>query len=140
MTYCIRMKIWATAICLSVASGTLHGAPPKSPKHGPSIPPIALSQRADATSSPLIDGPLHLSDFPNMQPRPDLRVKLASVSNFIQNQPVDGQPATEATVVWSAHTLSTLYFVFICHDRHPNLIRGHLARRENILSDDSVAI
>ena len=69
-----------------------------------------------------------------------MRDKLAHVSNFIQNAPFDGQPATEKTEVWMAHTKSTLYFVFICHDRHPDLIRGHLARRENILNDDGVAV
>ena len=75
-----------------------------------------------------------------MQPRADLRDKLAHVSDFIQNAPFDGQPATEKTEVWMAHTKSTLYFVFICYDRHPELIRGHLARRENILNDDGVAV
>jgi len=39
-----------------------------------------------------------------------------------------------------AHSHTTLYFVFICHDRHPELIRGHLARRENILNDDIVTV
>ena len=39
-----------------------------------------------------------------------------------------------------ARTDSTLYFVFICHDRRVNLIRGHLARREGIISDDGVTV
>ena len=89
---------------------------------------------------PLIDHPLHLSDFLDMQPRAGLRDKLSVVSGFIQNAPFDGRPATEKTEVWMAHTKSTLYFVFICYDRHPELIRGHLARRENILKDDYVTV
>jgi hypothetical protein len=101
--------------------------------------PATAAQRVDVTVPLIADG-LRLSDFPNMEPRPDLRDKLGEVKDFIQNSPFDGQPATEKTEVWMAHTKTTLYFVFICHDRHPGLIRGHLARRENILNDDNVSV
>lgn len=89
---------------------------------------------------PLLDKPLQLSDFVGMEPRPDLRDKLAKASNFIQQQPRDGEPATEKTEVWMGRTATTLYFVFICYDHSPALIRGHLARRENILNDDNVTV
>jgi len=89
---------------------------------------------------PLIDQALHLSDFPNMKPRGDLAGKLASVSDFTQRAPIDGEPATEKTEVWMAYSKTTLYFVFICHDSHPTLIREHLARRENIFFDDTVSV
>jgi hypothetical protein len=93
-----------------------------------------------AATVPLIGQPLRLDDFPDMQPRPDLRAQLGNVSGFIQSTPSDGQHATEATEVWLAHTKSTLYAVFLCFDSHPSLIRTHLARRENILNDDNVTI
>ncbi len=89
---------------------------------------------------PLITEALRLSDFANGVPRPELNGKLTQVSNFIQQVPNDGQPATEKTEVWLAHTKATLYVVFICHDRHPSDIRGHLARRENLLNDDYVSV
>ncbi len=89
---------------------------------------------------PLIDEPLRLSDFTAMQPTEDLRKKLGHVENFIQNQPKDGERATEKTEVWMGHTKSALYFVFLCFDSHPELIRSHLARRENILKDDVVSV
>ena len=89
---------------------------------------------------PLLEQPLRLSDFTGMHPREDLRAKLGHVEHFIQNQPADGQPATEKTEVWMGHTQAALYFVFLCFDRHPELIRSHLARRENILKDDSVTL
>ncbi|MGD0547328.1 MAG: carbohydrate binding family 9 domain-containing protein, partial [Terracidiphilus sp.] len=44
------------------------------------------------------------------------------------------------TEVWLGYTKSTFYLVFICYDHHANLIRGHLARRENILNDDNVSV
>jgi hypothetical protein len=100
---------------------------------------VAAAQQTVVTV-PLIAEALRLSDFPHMEPRPELQGNLGEVTGFIQNSPNDGQPATEKTEVWMAHTKSTLYFVFICHDRHPELIRGHLARRENILNDDFVSV
>src|SRR5271157_241707 len=103
----------------------------------------AEAQQARLSNSlkvPLIDKGLHLSDFAGMEPRPDLKDKLLRISGFIQNVPHDGQPATEETEVWMGYTKSDIYFVFICRDRHPDLIRGHLARRENILKDDYVTV
>jgi hypothetical protein len=114
---------------------------------------IALSNRQVATQAeaqkaqpasglrvPLIADKLRLSDFAGMQPRPELKDKLLKISGFIQNTPHDGQPATEETEVWLGYTKSAIYFVFVCHDHHPELIRGHLARRENILNDDNVHV
>ena len=89
---------------------------------------------------PLIAQPLRLEDFPDMQPRLDLRDKLGHVSGFIQSTPSDGQHATEATEVWVGHTKTTFYAVFLCFDSHPSLIRTHLARRENLLNDDNVTV
>jgi len=89
---------------------------------------------------PLIEKGLRLSDFAGMEPRPDLKDKLLKISGFIQNTPHDGEPGSEETEVWLGYTKSAIYFVFICHDRHPELIRGHLARRENNLNDDNVTV
>jgi len=89
---------------------------------------------------PLLSAAIHLSDFSEMQPRQEVRNQLVEVRDFIQNIPRDGEPETEKTEVWMGHTRTTLYFVFICHDHRPGEIRGHLARRENILTDDNVAV
>ncbi len=132
------MKTWASIgfLCLicagSCAAASRNGKRPE--LIAPATPP-----RTDV-AIPRIDQPLHLADFANMEPRATLRSKLSMVSDFIQNSPVDGQLATERTEVWMAHTHSSLYFIFICYDRHPELIRSHLARRENILNDDMVTV
>jgi hypothetical protein len=89
---------------------------------------------------PMLPGDIHLSDFADMQPRADLRDHLAQVTNLIQQLPRDGEPATEKTEIWMGRTSTHLYFVFICYDHAPGLIRHHLARRENILNDDYVAV
>lgn len=101
--------------------------------------PVKTQPVAD-TKVPLLDHPLSLADFPGMEPRADLKQKLAHLTGFIQNQPTDGAPATERTEVWLGRTNTALYIVFICWDGHPELIRSHLARRENILKDDYVTV
>jgi hypothetical protein len=115
-----------------------------SPLHAISRPTRAEQEaqlKATTTRSvPVVEKPLHLSDFAGMKPTAALQDKLLHITGFIQNSPHDGEPATEATEVWIARTNTEIDFVFICHDRTPNLIRGHLARRENILKDDNVAV
>lgn len=104
--------------------------------------PNALPKPVAATdqSVPLLEHGLRLADFAGMQPRPELKARLTEVDSFIQSSPVDGMPATEKTVAWFGYTSSTLYVVFACYDRTPALIRGHLTRRENIMSDDNVQV
>lgn len=133
------MKIWASALCLCLACGSLQADSPSKAKKAAGSS-MAMAQPIRTATIPLIEQPLRLSDFAGMRPRTDLRARLSEVSNFIQNAPVDGHAATEKTQVWMARTTSTLYFVFLCFDRHPDLIRSHLARRENILNDDGVAV
>ena len=98
------------------------------------------SQPLPDAKVPLLSGPISLRDFPDMEPREGLKDQLGYATQFIQYEPVDGAPGTERTDVYLGHTKTTLYIVFVCFDRHPELIRTHLARRENILSDDFVSV
>lgn len=109
-------------------------------KPTPVTPEPPKPQRPSDFKVPLLDEGLKLSDFEGMEPRSGLKDKLAAVAGFVQNTPKDGEPASEQTDVWIGHTRSTIYFVFICHDRTPASIRGHLARRENVSGDDSVSV
>ena len=128
----------ALALCLALAGGAALPAQSGKPAVAQAAAPKA-QPRSDYRV-PLVTEGLRLSDFAGMEPRAELKSKLLEISGFIQNTPSDGKPATEETEVWLAHTKSTLYFVFICHDRQPGLIRGHLARRENVLKDDNVSV
>ncbi len=133
----VRALTLALGLCL--APGSLYGATKTNEQAIVSRLPAEVSGLTDVWV-PRIEEGLHLADFPNMEPSVDLRRKLTMVSNLIQNAPADGEPATEKTEVWMARTESALYFVFICHDRHPGSIRGQLARRENIFNDDTVTV
>ncbi len=85
-----------------------------------------------------------MSDFTaspeKMEPSPGLAAQLTHIRDFTQSNPEDGKPATEQTEVWLGRTTAALYFVFVCHDHHPEAIRTHLARRENILKDDLASV
>jgi hypothetical protein len=125
-------------MCLAMVAFNASMAQTNKPAVIPAQPPKAPS--SGGYRVPLIAEGLRLSDFAGMKPRPELKDKLLKITGFIQNSPSDGKPATEETEVWLGYTKSAFYLVFICYDHHANLIRGHLARRENILNDDNVSV
>ena len=138
-----KRQLAALAGCLAVcglASAQVDQQTQPKPTVVPATPAQSMTTRTSDAKVPLIDGPLKLQDFAGMEPRADLRDKLTRLHDFIQNAPKDGAPATEKTEVWLGRTNSTLYIVFLCFDSHPELIRSHLARRENILKDDYVTV
>lgn len=61
------------------------------------------------------------------------------VTEFRQRNPGDGVPAGHPTSVSLAYDSKNLYVGFVCGD-DPAQIRAHLARREDILADDAVAV
>src|SRR5258708_5902008 len=127
--------IWGLLLSAIIVPASAQG---NKPAAVPAQPPNV--QAPTDVKVPLLSAGIHLSDFSAMQPRTELRGQLAEVRDFIQNTPRDGEPATEKTEVWMGHTKTTLYFVFVCYDHRPGEIRGHLARRENILKDDNVSV
>jgi len=134
----MKLAAWCAVVCLGTAAWAASATQNGKPQAMPALPPPA--QPSGQYKVPLIAEGLRLADFARMAPRPELQDKLLHISGFIQNAPRDGQPATEATEVWLGHTKSALYLVFICHDHKPAEIRGHLARRENVLNDDNVSV
>ena len=134
----MRRKAFGLVVCLAMVA--LNASAKQSNK--PAVTPAesAKAQPPIRYNVPLLAEGLQLSDFAGMKPRPKLKDKLLKITGFIQNSPSDGKPATEETEVWLGYTKSTFYLVFICYDHHADLIRGHLARRENILNDDNVSV
>lgn len=133
------MKLLSPGIVLCLAYFATVASAKQTTKPAES-PTTAVQKITNEARVPLLSDGLHLADFVDMQPKPDLREKLTKISGFIQNSPHDGEAATQKTEVWMGHTLSTLYFVFVCYDDHATEIRGHLARRENVQTDDNVLV
>src|SRR2546421_1212309 len=74
-----------------------------------------------------------LEDFLENHPR---EAEL-TVTDFRQNSPGDGTPATELTTVYLSYDDKDLYVAFLCQDEAGE-IRAHLSKREASDQDDGV--
>src|SRR5437762_4772317 len=62
-----------------------------------------------------------------------------AVSDFRQREPGDGTPVSQATTAYLSYDDANLYVVFVCRD-DPTKVRGSVARREEIGTDDQVVL
>jgi Domain of unknown function (DUF5916) len=62
-----------------------------------------------------------------------------TVTDFRQNIPGDGTPATESTTAYLSYDDKNLYVAFACHDE-PGEVRAHLSKREASDQDDGVGV
>jgi hypothetical protein len=76
-----------------------------------------------------------LEDFLENHPR---EAEL-TVTDFRQNIPGDGTPATESTTAYLSYDDKNLYVAFACHDE-PGEVRAHLSKREASDQDDGVGV
>ncbi len=60
----------------------------------------------------------------------------AGFTGFIQSEPLDGEPATEKTVVWVGYDSSHLYIAARLYDSEPEKIITRLGRRDDELESD----
>jgi hypothetical protein len=134
----MKLAALAVVVCMGMIACAASLAQSNKPAGPPAQVPQAQPKREYRV--PLLSEGLKLSDFAGMKPRPELQDRLLKITGFIQNSPSDGKPASEETEVWMGYTKSTIYLVFICYDHHADQIRGHLARREKITSDDNVSV
>ena len=75
-----------------------------------------------------------------MQPSPALAGKMSKIDGFIQQNPKDGAPASQPTIVYLGYTDKKIYLVFVAFDNRPDLVRARVTRRENIYDDDRVQV
>jgi hypothetical protein len=93
---------------------------------------VASAARLHAQGSlalPRVSHPPQIEDFSQLAPQGAAR-ELARVGEFIQQQPSDGQPATQRTEAYLGYDSVNFYVAFACWDQSPGAIRGHLTRRE----------
>ncbi len=67
---------------------------------------------------------------------PPVVMGMARVEGFIQRTPHNGAPVSERTAAYAGYDDTTLYFVFVAHDRRPDQIRARLVNRDLIPGDD----
>jgi hypothetical protein len=63
----------------------------------------------------------------------------ARVADFVQREPGDGTPASQATAAYLSYDDRNLYVVFVCQDE-PEKVRARMSKREDFDSDDDVAV
>jgi hypothetical protein len=64
----------------------------------------------------------------------------AHITEFTQQAPLDGAPATEETDVYVAYDSDNLYFGFHVHYEDPSIMRANRVERDRAMRDDLVTI
>jgi len=62
------------------------------------------------------------------------------LTEFVQQQPLEGAPATEATDIYIAYDSDNIYLAVHAHYSDPNLMRANRVDRDQAFSDDKVRI
>ena len=118
------------------------GLAPRPPQIFGPPPPVAPAVIARDTTgvtvrATRIDAPLRIDG------RLDEAVygRVASMSDFIQNDPVEGAPASEKTEVWLLFDDDQVYVVARCWESRPDRVIASEMRRDNIriVRDDNFA-
>jgi hypothetical protein len=90
---------------------------------------------------PTISAP-RTSDPPNVDGRLDDAIwrNAARVTNFVQQRPLEGAPASEQTEVFIAYDSQNIYFGIYAHYSDPKLIRASRVDRDQTGPDDTVQV
>ena len=70
----------------------------------------------------------------------DVWAAAVHLTDFVQQQPLEGAPATEATDVYIAYDSDNIYLAVHAHYSDPNLMRANRVDRDQAFSDDKVRI
>ncbi len=113
------LAILLLPLCLSASSKPKDQTPP-------AAPPAPKTVRAVRAIEPItLDGRLEEKVW-----------KGEASDGFIQNDPKDGEPATEQTKVWVAYDDKAIYVAAYCYDSEPGKIIGRLGRRDSQTDSD----
>ena len=62
------------------------------------------------------------------------------VTEFVQEQPLEGAPATEETEVWLSYDSQNLYLAFHVHYEDPGIMRATRVDRDRAFRDDNITV
>jgi len=100
----------------------------------PAVPPPNAA-KIPLSKIPRVHRAPKLEEFLENRPR---EAEL-TVTDFRQNSPGDGTPATEPTTAYLSYDDKNLYAVFVCRDEAGE-VRAHLSKREDSDQDDGVGL
>ena len=118
-------------IALSFTVTSFGQAAGNTPSHGALLPGTPATIKI-----PRVTQAPKLEDFEGMAAN-GAAAQLQKVTNFIQNQPSDGKPATERTEGYMGYDDTNLYVVMVCWDDKRVGVRASLTRREPSTPFDS---
>src|SRR5881296_3912554 len=111
---------------------------------------LLLALQSGVPDPPAYDGSKRQLDVAPPRVEADARVdgvldepvwrRAAHLIGFSQYRPVDGRPAEDSTEVLVWYAPDAIYFGIRAFERHGAVVRATLADRDNIDSDDNVAI
>ncbi len=140
-----------------VGSAAVRAAPVPAARPDGSSPAPAAGDAAAGAAGPLAAGlapaagiltgrpsvePVRVTDAPRIDGRLDDAVwrRAARITEFVQQQPLDGAPATEETELYLAYDTQNLYFGVHVHYSDPVLIRANRSDRDQTFSDDTITL
>jgi hypothetical protein len=89
-----------------------------------------IIQVARTENPPKIDGLIEDDCWKTVQP----------VSGFFQYDPINGEKASEETLVWAAYDQKNIYFAFLMKDAYPDKIWAELTPRNEYENNDSITL
>src|SRR5688572_26164850 len=135
----VRVSAWyalAASLILASPATAFQGIQPAAPE-----PPPTQARDSDGhvtvravriDTPPRLDGVLDESIYRTLTP----------ISGFVQQEPSEGEPATEPTLVWLLYDDRFLYVAARCRDSQPSRIIANDMRRDgrNVSANDNFSI
>ena len=126
-------------VCLAASGAAAQPTPPVSPRRPANQQNAQGGQSADSggrrrmTALRLSDGETLTLDGRLDEP---FWSRVVPAKDFVQRDPLNGEPATEATEVRIAHDREMLYLGVTCYDSEPDAWLGYQRRRDQGLNSD----
>ena len=121
----IPALVWAEQ-----AQQTSPATNPDTINEGQRTPVMSYVAARRASTPPVVDGSLDDAVWRTVTP----------ITEFVQRNPVEGAPPTEATEVYFAYDSRFIYVAFYAHYSDAALIRANRVDRDRILQDDTMSV
>src|SRR5688572_30893549 len=119
-------KVLVSSLFIGLCASVGNAAPPAA-----AVPTVPAGKLAPETAAPTIDGRVDDAVWQTVEPQ----------TTFVQQDPIEGDPASEKTEVRVLIGQGNVYVGIICYDSDPSKIIVSQARRDATLTDtDSVIL
>ena len=105
-------------------------------------PPVGIAEAAGILTGRPTVRPPRAEERPRIDGRLDDAVWRSAVriTDFVQQSPVEGAPATEDTDIYVAYDNQNIYFGIHAHYADPDMIRANRVDRDQAFRDDNISV